>query len=438
MPRWRSRAAAHGHLGRPRGLPGRGALVLSRHRQRRGPALRAAPRRPAGLPARRRRAHAGLRRLQGQPAIHHHRQPRRQPARLHLRDGLRAAAPHQAVGTRAVVADDPALLARLWPEGYDARPEQIILFEVEAWDTDCPQHIPQLFHAEDVGHTIQQFQAASASWKRRSPPSRLPPRRAIDLIRQARVNGPVLSPEPVEGRIVLGMPCFDKLSTGVGAGVCRLPPLPRPVISRHVPLQPHRHPHWRRHFRRVRHLHLPRQGRHLGQGRFPRRGDARRLRAQSAAGARLLQHAPQGERQGRAQRRALRACQARDGAPDQDGGEVLVVTQNVDALHEAAGTRNLIHMHGQHRQALCNHCRARHPWGPIADLALDLACAACGKAGGLRPDVVWFGEMPYHMDAISPRSPRPTCSSPSAPAATSIRPLASSPRRAATAPTPSS
>jgi predicted pyridoxine 5'-phosphate oxidase superfamily flavin-nucleotide-binding protein len=62
-------------------------------------------------------------------------------------------------GRARIVADDPALLARLWPEGYDARPEQIILFEVEAWDTNCPQHIPQMFHAKDVGHTIQQFQA---------------------------------------------------------------------------------------------------------------------------------------------------------------------------------------------------------------------------------------------------------------------------------------
>jgi NAD-dependent deacetylase len=83
------------------------------------------------------------------------------------------------------------------------------------------------------------------------------------------------------------------------------------------------------------------------------------------------------------------------------GGNVLVVTQNVDALHEAAGTSNLIHMHGLHRQALCNHCKARHPWGPDApDLSLELACAGCGRAGGLRPDVVWFGEMPYQMEAI--------------------------------------
>jgi NAD-dependent protein deacetylase/lipoamidase len=83
-------------------------------------------------------------------------------------------------------------------------------------------------------------------------------------------------------------------------------------------------------------------------------------------------------------------------------GQLVVVTQNVDALHEAAGSKNLIHMHGQHRQALCNHCQARHPWGPDApDLALDLKCASCGEAGGMRPDVVWFGEMPYHMEQIN-------------------------------------
>jgi len=83
------------------------------------------------------------------------------------------------------------------------------------------------------------------------------------------------------------------------------------------------------------------------------------------------------------------------------GGRLVVVTQNVDALHEAAGSRNLIHMHGQHRQALCNHCQARHPWGLDApDLSVDLACAACRQSGGLRPDVVWFGEMPYHIEEI--------------------------------------
>jgi NAD-dependent deacetylase len=87
--------------------------------------------------------------------------------------------------------------------------------------------------------------------------------------------------------------------------------------------------------------------------------------------------------------------------PTENGGQVVVVTQNVDALHEAAGTKNLIHMHGEHGKALCNHCQARHPWGTgQPDIKVDLACAGCGKAGGLRPDVVWFGEMPYRMERI--------------------------------------
>ena len=62
-------------------------------------------------------------------------------------------------GHARVLAGDDGLLARLWPEGYQARIEQVILFAVAAWDTNCPQHIPQMFHAEDVGHTLQQFQA---------------------------------------------------------------------------------------------------------------------------------------------------------------------------------------------------------------------------------------------------------------------------------------
>lgn len=62
-------------------------------------------------------------------------------------------------GLARVVTDDATLLARLWPEGYRARPEQVILFQVEAWDTNCPQHIPQLFAAEDVAATVLKFQA---------------------------------------------------------------------------------------------------------------------------------------------------------------------------------------------------------------------------------------------------------------------------------------
>ena len=85
--------------------------------------------------------------------------------------------------------------------------------------------------------------------------------------------------------------------------------------------------------------------------------------------------------------------------PGKSGDSVLLVTQNIDLLHEAAGSRNLIHMHGQGDQSLCNRCDTRHPWGE-EDLTLDQPCPNCGKAGGLRPDVVWFGEMPYHMERI--------------------------------------
>jgi NAD-dependent deacetylase len=93
---------------------------------------------------------------------------------------------------------------------------------------------------------------------------------------------------------------------------------------------------------------------------------------------------------------ALARLEAEVGA---DAGAVAVVTQNIDILHEAAGTKNLIHMHGQGDQMLCNHCEARHPWG-LEDLTVDVECRSCGEAGGLRPDVVWFGEMPYHMERI--------------------------------------
>lgn len=80
-------------------------------------------------------------------------------------------------------------------------------------------------------------------------------------------------------------------------------------------------------------------------------------------------------------------------------GEVLIVTQNVDLLHEAAGSRKLIHMHGDMGQSLCHDCGARAPWGE-EDLTVQSRCLACSKAGVLRPDVVWFGEMPYHMERI--------------------------------------
>jgi NAD-dependent deacetylase len=80
-------------------------------------------------------------------------------------------------------------------------------------------------------------------------------------------------------------------------------------------------------------------------------------------------------------------------------GEVVVVTQNIDALHEAAGSQNLIHMHGELLKALCANCGARHAWE--ADLGLETLCPSCAMPCGMRPDVVWFGEMPYHMEAIA-------------------------------------
>jgi hypothetical protein len=61
-------------------------------------------------------------------------------------------------GRARVVADDPQLLARLMPEGYDAQPQQAILFTIEAWDVNCPQHIPQKFDAADVAAAVEKLE----------------------------------------------------------------------------------------------------------------------------------------------------------------------------------------------------------------------------------------------------------------------------------------
>lgn len=79
------------------------------------------------------------------------------------------------------------------------------------------------------------------------------------------------------------------------------------------------------------------------------------------------------------------------------GGTVTLVTQNVDDLHGRAGSRNLIHMHGEHLSAWCTACDTRHRW--TAALADRPPCPACGTRA-LRPDIVWFGEIPYRMDEI--------------------------------------
>ena len=80
-------------------------------------------------------------------------------------------------------------------------------------------------------------------------------------------------------------------------------------------------------------------------------------------------------------------------------GEVLVVTQNVDQLHELAGSRNLIHMHGEVFKAWCTGCGTRSDWRQ--DLTLSTACPQCQVEGCMRPDVVWFGETPYHLEIIN-------------------------------------
>jgi NAD-dependent deacetylase len=80
------------------------------------------------------------------------------------------------------------------------------------------------------------------------------------------------------------------------------------------------------------------------------------------------------------------------------GGSLALVTQNIDNLHERAGSRRVIHMHGELLKARCLVCDAARPW--FGDLGVADICQDCGRAGGLRPDVVWFGEMPLHMDAI--------------------------------------
>jgi NAD-dependent deacetylase len=78
-------------------------------------------------------------------------------------------------------------------------------------------------------------------------------------------------------------------------------------------------------------------------------------------------------------------------------GEVVIVTQNVDGLHEKAGS-TVLHMHGALNSALCTRCD--HRWQAPLEMSLDDKCPGCG-APNTRPDIVWFGEIPYHMDEIA-------------------------------------
>lgn len=92
---------------------------------------------------------------------------------------------------------------------------------------------------------------------------------------------------------------------------------------------------------------------------------------------------------------AHRALAALEAAWD---GDFLLVTQNVDALHERAGSKRLIHMHGEVAKGWCLKCGGRFGWeGAMGEGA---ACPECGETGRVRPDIVWFGEMPYEMERI--------------------------------------
>jgi NAD-dependent deacetylase len=79
-------------------------------------------------------------------------------------------------------------------------------------------------------------------------------------------------------------------------------------------------------------------------------------------------------------------------------GDFLLVTQNIDDLHERAGSEKLVHMHGEMLKARCAGCGAVHRH--TEDLSAQTPCPVCKAAGGMRPHVVWFGEMPLEMDLI--------------------------------------
>jgi NAD-dependent deacetylase len=79
-------------------------------------------------------------------------------------------------------------------------------------------------------------------------------------------------------------------------------------------------------------------------------------------------------------------------------GEVVLITQNVDDLHERGGSTNVLHMHGELRKVRCTACDNVSEWD--TDLDETMACGSCATVGTLRPDIVWFGEVPYEMDTI--------------------------------------
>ena len=80
------------------------------------------------------------------------------------------------------------------------------------------------------------------------------------------------------------------------------------------------------------------------------------------------------------------------------GGSLFVCTQNIDDLHERAGSQHVKHMHGELLKARCTACGQVFSWR--VDLTVEVPCPSCHRTGTLRPHVVWFGEMPLEMDVI--------------------------------------
>lgn len=80
------------------------------------------------------------------------------------------------------------------------------------------------------------------------------------------------------------------------------------------------------------------------------------------------------------------------------GGQLTIVTQNVDDLHERGGAKSVIHMHGELKSLHCQFCK--HQWRYEGETTSNMPCPSCKAVGGPRPDIVWFGEMPYFMDTI--------------------------------------
>lgn len=79
-------------------------------------------------------------------------------------------------------------------------------------------------------------------------------------------------------------------------------------------------------------------------------------------------------------------------------GELLLVTQNVDDLHERAGSKRLLHMHGELKRGWCLACGDRFAWDGA--MGGGAQCPSCGQVGQVRPDIIWFGEVPYEMERI--------------------------------------